>query len=301
MVTAGVEDPNAFNEMASKMADGDIQTTAIGMGMDFDDALMTQIAQSGRGNYHFIKDASEAQGIFAKELGQLTRVVAKAVKLRIVLSDGVDLVRVLGSSELSGKEAAAAKRTEDNIDSKVYEELGIQKDRAKPDEPGIKMLLPHFYAGDSHVVMLKVRVPKGSGSHAIAKVEVKYKDLVFKKNRQVVKDAAVQYARDKASVVASIKRPVKKNVLGFKTGEALLTASELLRQGKPQDAAQAIDEQMALLGVAAREWNDKDLDRDGELLSRYETVIASAAGGMNPELGNYLAKSLSYSGYELTR
>ena len=301
VVTAGVEDINVFGQMASSMADEDIQTTTVGMGMDFDDRLMGEIAQQGRGNYHFIRDAAETREIFQKELGQLTRVVAKAVKLRIVLPDGVELVRVLGSSALSEAQAAATRRTEEKIDQKVYDELGIHRDRAADDEPGIKMLLPHFYAGDSHVVMLKVRVAKGTGERPVAKVEVKYKDLLFRQNREVARQVAIQYTRDKSAVVASTRRAVKKNVLGFQTGEALLQAAELIRRGKVSEAAQVVDEHMALLGVAAQEWNDRDLDRDGQLLSQYQKVIAAAAGGMNPDLGSYLAKSMSYSGYELTR
>lgn len=303
MVTAGVEDPYAFRELARKMADGDIQTTTVGMGIEFDETIMMDVAQHGRGNYHFIKDASQTQEIFQKELGRLTRAVAKAVKVRIELTKGVELVRVLGSSALGESEAEATKRTEQKIDQKVYDELGIRKDRKKEDEPGIKMLIPHFYAGDSHVVMLRVRVPRGSGSREVAQVEVKYKDLVFKKNREDKRSAKITYAKDKAAVVASISRPVKKNVLGFKTGEALLKAGEYVKQGRTSEAVRAIDEQMVVLGVAAKEWNDKDLDRDGELLDRYKYVMASAGGGSlaNTDLGNYLAKSLTYSGYELTR
>jgi hypothetical protein len=61
---------------------------------------------------------------------------------------------------------------------------------------------------------------------------------------------------------------------------------------------------MVVLGVAAREWQDRDLERDGKLLDRYKTVIAQlhrrpelAGGG----LGEYLSKSLTYEGYRLTR
>jgi len=302
MVTAGVEDPYAFRELVSKMADADIQTTSVGMGIDFDEELMMGIAQQGRGGYHFIRDAAQTQEIFQKELGQLTRVVAKAVKLRIELPESVELLRVLGSSALSQQEAAQTKRTEQRIDDKVYDDLGIKRDRQKEDEPGIKMLIPHFYAGDSHVVMLRVRVPRGKQTRQIAKVEVKYKDLVFRKNRTASDTATVRYTTDKGAVVASVSRPVKKNVLGFKTGEALLTAAEHIKQGRVPDAAKAIDEHMVVLGVAAREWRDEDLDRDGELLDRYKYVIVSAGGSVTgTDLGNYLAKSLTYSGYELTR
>lgn len=303
VVTAGLDDVNAFRELASKMADEDIQTTAVGMGMEFDERLMSAIAQSGRGGYHFIKDAAQTVEVFEKELGQLTQVVAKGVKLRIVLPKDVELVRVLGSQALSAEESRATRATEQRIDRRAYEELGITPDRAEPDEPGIKMLFPHFYSGDSHVVILKIRVPKGTKSRDVAQVEVKYKDLVFRANRKVDMPARAGYAKDKAESIASVNRSVKKNVLGFQTGEALLQAAEYLNAGRTRDAVQVIDEQMALLGVAARQWKDTDLDRDGRLLSAYQQVLVAQGSNSlaGTDLGNYLAKSFSYSGHELTR
>jgi hypothetical protein len=70
-------------------------------------------------------------------------------------------------------------------------------------------------------------------------------------------------------MVASIRQPVKKNLLGFETGEALQKAAALIRSGQAGEAAKAIDEQMVVVGVAAQEWKDPDLDKDGALLAAY--------------------------------
>ncbi len=57
------------------------------------------------------------------------------------------------------------KKEEKKIDRKVAEELGIAPNRQNtPEEPGIKMLIPAFYRGDSHVVMLEIKVPPQSNS-----------------------------------------------------------------------------------------------------------------------------------------
>ena len=65
------------------------------------------------------------------------------------------------------------------LPEKPQQELGIAADRQKDEEPGIKFFLPHFYLGDTHVIMLKVRVPAGKGERQVATVHVKYKDLVL--------------------------------------------------------------------------------------------------------------------------
>jgi Ca-activated chloride channel family protein len=181
--------------------------------------------------------------------------------------------------------------------------LGITANRAREkDEPGIKMLIPNFQRGDNHVVMLEIAVPPGRGSREVAQVFVKYKDVASRANREVTTAARVEYTPDRAAMVASTRRPVKKNLLAFQTGEALTQAAALIQQGKASEAAKALDERMVVLGLAAREWRDADLDSDGKLLGQYRDVVVRLH--RHPEtmasnsLGEYVAKSLTFGGYQ---
>jgi len=299
-ITAGPADDASFRDLVGRSFDDGITTTTVGMGLDFNEHTMTLISREGKGNYHFINEPSAIAGIFDRELGDLTHVVAKAVRLRVALAPGVRLVRVLGSSQLSADETKDVKADERQIDKKVYEDLGIRQDRQEqPDEPGVKVVIPHFYLGDNHVVLLEIEIPRGSGKQKIADVYAKYKDVVFRQNREEHAVVSVDRARDKAAMVASVRRPVRKNRLGYETGEALLRAAKLLSDSRGSEAVKAVDDRMVVLGVAARDWQDQDIDADHELLGQYREVLASAA--RDPELGRYLAKSMTYSGYELTR
>src|SRR5205823_13182059 len=156
-VTAGVSDLHQFEQLVSAAAEQDVQTTTVGVGVDFNEELMLAVAREGKGNYHFLRDAADTQRVFAQELEELTHVVAKAIRLRIRLADGVGLVRVLGASTLSSGETQQVKAEEKRIDRKVADELGIARNRQhEPDEPGLKLLIPSFYRGDHHVVMLEL-------------------------------------------------------------------------------------------------------------------------------------------------
>ena len=303
-VTAGIADPNEFARLCAGAFDGDdIETTSIGMGLDYDEQLMMAIAREGKGNYHFIRGAPAIGDILDDELEQLTQIVAKAVRLRIELADDVELLGILGSRELEDEEVAAVKHTERAQDERIRRELGITADREDiDDEPGIKMMIPQFAMGTSHVVMLQIKVPPGRGTREIATAHLKYKDIIFARNREEAAEATIEYTESQDAAYASIRQPVKKNELGFRTGEALKVAAALLQRGEYGKAAEVVDEQMAVLGVAAQEWNDQDLDRDGELLAAYRQVIADAGTQIasNPELGDYLVKSLTYAAYQRT-
>lgn len=302
-VTVGIQDPYAFRSLASQHFDHDITTTTIGVGLDYNEDLMLSLAQAGHGNYHFIKDGNSIDRILQQELQELTHLIAKALKVHIVLDKDVDLLKVFGSAPLSEEERKAVRTEEKKIDRKVYEELGIAPDRQKDREPGLKMFIPHFFLGDSHVIMLEIKVPPGRGTRHVADVSLQYKDLVFRQNREPKVAVHVSYTDRRADMIASIQRPVKKNLLGFQTGEALMAAARLIEAGRTAEAAKAINEQMTLLGVAAREWNDRDLEREGQLLAKYYDVLREV-GSRNiasSDLGRYLSKSLSYSGYRMTR
>jgi Ca-activated chloride channel family protein len=304
MVTRGTSDLGAFARLASRAFSDDIQTTAIGMGLDYDEDLMMTVAREGKGNYHFVKDAASIQDILHEELDQLTHVVAKALRLRIRLADGVSALRVLGSAEMDEDAVAIAKATEKAIDDRVYRDLGIRPDRRHTDdEPGLKMLIPQFAMGDSHVVMVEIEVPPGRGTRKVADVYLKYKDIVFPANREAQVAASIQYTDSDDAMVASIRQSVKKNVLGFQTGEVLQRAAARLDRGEAGEAARLIDEQMVVLGVAAREWKDPDLDRDGKLLAAYRDVISGVGTryAYDPDLDEYLGRSLTYSAYQRTR
>ena len=302
--TAGNTSVKAIVDQARAAAEAGISTTTVGMGLDYNDALMMGVAQRGQGHYHFVKDPAAIEPIFKAEFASLNRVVARALKVRIVLADDVVLRRVLGSRELSGREKAQVRSEEKHIDRKLYEELGIQADREQDDQDGIRMMIPYFFSGDSHVVLLQLWVPPGQSNRKLASVTLKYKDMLFSKNGMDEADAVVGYVDSTEQVVASISRPVKKNLLGMRAGEAMLGAAELVASGQNRRAADMIATQARFFEEAGRAWNDSELTRDAKLLGHYRDVVLGidhlqVAG--RDSLRSYLSKTLSHSGYKLVQ
>ena len=300
--TAGVTDPSHIRKQAYDAFQDGLQTTTLGVGLDFNSELMMAVAQEGKGNYHFVKDGDAIAGVLDEELDQLTHVVAQAVRLRIELPDDIGLVRVLGADVLSEDEGKKVRAEERNLDRRIAAELGIAEDRKDEKEEGLKLVVPSFHMGKHHIVMLELEVPAGADPVDVALVEVKYKDLLSRTNREETVTATVQRAPSKAESLTSLDKTVKKNLLGFQTGEALLRAGQFVERGFVDAAVKEIDDQMALLGVAADRWRDSDLERDVELLGAYkEVILAQGGGGLGPQARQYLSRALSYNGYKLTR
>ena len=302
-VTAGEQDPLKFEDLTRSAFASKIATTTFGVGLSFNEELMMNISVSGKGNYHFLKDALAAEKAISGELEDYTHVVASDVLMRVKLASGVKLIRVYGAKELDDAATAKVKADEELLDDRARKDAGIAENRSKDDEEGIKTLIPQFYLGDAHIVLMEVEVPAGTGVRPVADVFLKYKDLIFTRNGTEKETVTIETAPTADAQIRSLDSSVKKNILGFETGETLVEAANFLRTGQTLDAAKKLDEQRELLSNAAASWVDADLRRDAELVGKYQEVVASLGNRniSNTDEGEALAKAFVFSGYQLKK
>lgn len=300
--TAGITAQDHIRNQAWAAFQDGLQTTTLGFGVSFNSELMMGIAQEGKGNFHFVRDGAALAKVLDEELDQLTHVVAQAVRLRIVLPDDIELVRVLGADVLSDEDAAKTRAEEKTLDARAAAELGITQDRNEESDEGLKLIIPALHLNKHHVVMLEVAVPAGTQARDIVSVEVKYKDLLSKTNRTETTAARIERTASQADAVRSLDPGVKKNLLGFQTGEAMVRAAAHVEAGWVTQAVAVIDDQMALLGVASERWRDSEIGEDVELLGRYKDVLsAHSRGALSRDARGFMSKALAYNGYKLTR
>jgi Ca-activated chloride channel family protein len=91
-----------LRERAAELARRGVVTTTIGLGTDYNEDLMSAIADAGVGNNWFVASRAERADeatlakIFATELDSMTDVVARGVQLAIPAVDGMTVVEVVG-------------------------------------------------------------------------------------------------------------------------------------------------------------------------------------------------------------
>lgn len=92
-----ITNPIQLNKIASgKFQEEGIALSTFGLGSEYDEDLLTQMAESGRGNYYYIDKADRIPEIFAKELEGLLNVVAQNTAVTIELPSGVKCEKVYG-------------------------------------------------------------------------------------------------------------------------------------------------------------------------------------------------------------
>lgn len=70
--------------------------TAVGVGDDFNEELMTALADAGTGNYYYVQRATDLGNVFAREFGAARSTVASAVAIEIDPASGVQVVDAAG-------------------------------------------------------------------------------------------------------------------------------------------------------------------------------------------------------------
>jgi Ca-activated chloride channel family protein len=82
--------------LARTAAQQGISITSLGLGLDYNETLMSAIAQQSGGKYHFIKQSSAVAEVFAGEVLRLSRAVTRGGVLRISPGPGVTVQEVVG-------------------------------------------------------------------------------------------------------------------------------------------------------------------------------------------------------------
>ena len=285
--------------IAHSSAVAGVPVSVVGVGDQADLPHLEEIALAGQGNRRLMSSPGEARDLVDRELTAVSHVVARAVRLRIKLAPGVKLVDVLGSQRLDAIRAERVREAERSIDVRLSKNLGIEADRGE-DEEGVQIVVPTWYSGDAHVVLLDVVVP---GPGPVAEVTVRYKDLVHLRNG--VARSSLRLTHD-ASQPGPLEHNVVRNVLAMELSDVLASASQLLEAGRETEAVSALREFVDLVhGLQVEEpalYADPEVDADLEMVAEYlalldGTALPGAPPMAAPAARAYVRDSLEYAAF----
>ena len=104
----GETDPQVLGRRARQAFERGISTSTLGVGLDYNEDLMTKIADAGGGRYHFIESPTEVSRVLDDELAGLAATVVRGIELHIDPQGGVRVVSVFGyANELDGARVTA--------------------------------------------------------------------------------------------------------------------------------------------------------------------------------------------------
>ena len=96
LANQGITNPAALSQMASVAVEKEFGVSTVGVGNEFNEQLMTAIADRGAGRYYYMEDPTAFAAVFQKEFHSTRAVAAAAVEVRVPLSNGVSLIEAGG-------------------------------------------------------------------------------------------------------------------------------------------------------------------------------------------------------------
>jgi Ca-activated chloride channel family protein len=260
--------------VADAFQDG-IQTSAFGLGADYDAELMSAVADDGAGGYYYLADSKQIASAIETELDARLTPVAQAVELRVRLAPDIKVVKVYGSRELDDIESEYVRRQEIAVDRQTKQRDGIARDRQHDEEGGMRFFVPAFARDDHHATLIDLEVPAGVGGRALGSVEVRYKDRLRKRNTvEKIAVRATLSASDEAA--AAVNRSIAGTIELFAAGDSILRASRDVEHGQLRAAGDRLSAASARLQAASLRLGERQLSRDAE---RVDTLVAALQEG----------------------
>lgn len=273
LANRGVTDSSALGKMASAAAEKGFAVSTIGVGLDFNEHLMTTIADKGTGNYYFMESATAFAGVFDKEFRDSRTVVASSVEVHVPLSPGMALVHAAGYP-IEVKDGEAIFRPGDLL------------------------------SGQTRKLFLTLRIPADEEkTRDIGAISIRYRFGEQIHTRSMAEPLRVACVRNPSDAMASIDKALwEEKVIQEDYNRLREEVATAVKGGKREEAMKRIDlytaSQQAANAVVGSAAVTGNLEKDVGSLRR--TVLDSFAGAPAEaaEKQKANAKSLQYEGYQ---
>ncbi len=106
LATVGVIDDASIQSMSDGFLSDGIGLTTIGVGLDFNVALMRGLSERGAGNFYFLEDATAIAEVFREELDYFVTPLAFDVEVEVVAESDWRIGDVVGTNYWSGSETS---------------------------------------------------------------------------------------------------------------------------------------------------------------------------------------------------
>jgi len=96
LANIGPSSPAELGKLGMAVAKDGVSITTIGLGLGYNEDLMTQLADYSDGSHFFVEKATELASIFQQELGKVLSVVAQDVEIEIHCDESITPLRIIG-------------------------------------------------------------------------------------------------------------------------------------------------------------------------------------------------------------
>jgi Ca-activated chloride channel family protein len=234
LANVGPKAPAELGALGASLGEENIAVTTIGLGLDYNEDLMSQLAKQSDGNHAVAENATDLVSFFNHEFGDIFSVVAQEVNVTIIGVDGVCPIRVFGrEAEINDKQ--------------------------------VSIKLNQLYAEQEKYVLLELEVPASIANQerVIAGVAVIYRNLGSDVRERLSRMISLSFTNSAQQVEEQTNKEVMIAVVEQQAVEKNEQAVKLRDEGKIQEAQQVLMNNARVLKEEAAKYKSKKLQNLG--------------------------------------
>lgn len=223
LANVGPSKPADLEALGRMAAGKGISITTIGLGLGFNEDLMTRLAYASDGNHAFVRNERDLVDIFNKEFGDVLSVVAQDVDIIIECEIGFVPRRVLGrDARISGQK--------------------------------IRLSMNQLYAAQEKHIIVEIDVTGRArpGKSPLAHVIVDYRSMKQKSRQKIERRASINFTDEKTRADRSVNKRVMSSVIEQIATARNERAVTLRDKGKVEEARKVLQDNAAYLREEAQ-------------------------------------------------
>jgi Ca-activated chloride channel family protein len=221
LVSDGLDDSQVESEaLALRQLDRQVTTSALGIGLDFDESYMAAVASTGRGNYGFVRDASALTQFLERELEETAQTTIHSATARLRLPRGVRFVQALGAEPRERRDGE------------------------------IELRLGSLFGGDERRIVVELAAQPEVGEKLKLDADVSWRQLDGDRTRVEIGALTVTGTDSRRAAEASRNGQVYASCVSALASQRQLAAARAYREGDQAKADSLIQENIIALDEA---------------------------------------------------
>jgi Ca-activated chloride channel family protein len=262
----GPKSPRELERLGASLVKEGISVSTLGLGLGYNEDLMSRLASAGSGNHMFVEQADDLVAVFQNEFNELMSVVASEFRIHAKIGEGIRPVRVLNTkADISGQD--------------------------------IYIPLAQLYAKQQRYFVIEVEVDAGeSGSRRpLAEVSVEYQNMLSKTTDRLTSRIEVRFSADRDAVTRDCDHETFAYCAIQLANEKNVRATALRDAGKVKEAKDLLLRNSYQLRQLQSQYGDVlDVELSKELSRNANLNQAQSATIESPMNWNYSRKAMRF-------
>ncbi len=232
----GPSSPSELGAFGKSLSKEGVTVSTLGLGLDYNEDLMVQLASQSGSNHVFIEDARNIAAIFKEEFRTVLSVVAQEVSVSIDVGAGIRPVQVLGN-------------------------------RAEINGQRVLTQIAQIYSEQEKFIVLEVEIPASPEGkpRKIADVQISYGNMLTQTTDRLAGSASVNFSTDAKKVNESVNRKVLEAGNLLLANEKNKLATLLRDNGDVKDVRRVLLDNIEFLQYYANSLKSDELQSQGAL------------------------------------